>query len=177
MSQNAISENPKLTQEDAEMLGRHLADEAATQQEVLGRLVEQERLLARHDVNGLKKLLIDSDPMLARLQALTEMRLRIMSLLGKRLGVPADSVSVTRVLADVPAEHKDRLDAHAAGLRKVLGEVEKRTRRVNVLLRCASETNSALLHGILGDAAPLRPYQPDGSRAPSSGLPHFAREI
>jgi hypothetical protein len=177
MSKNALCENPEISQEDADLLGRHLAEETAAQQEVLRQLIEQERLLAKHDVTGLKRLLIDSDPMLARLQALTEVRMRILSLLGKRLGVPPESVSVTRVLASIAPPHKSRLDGNAAELRKLLGEVERRTRRVNVLLRCASETNSALLHGMLGEVAPLRPYQPDGRRAPASGLPHFAREI
>jgi FlgN protein len=174
---NATCEAPRLTQEDAELLGRHLADETAAQQEVLRQLVEQERLLARHDVNGLKRLLVDSDPVLAKLQGLTEMRMRIMSLLGKRLGIPPESVSVSRVLASIAPPHGSRLDGHAAELRKLLGEVERRTRRVNVLLRCASDTNSALLHGILGETAPLRPYRPDGQPVRATGMPHFAREI
>jgi hypothetical protein len=176
-SQTTDDPGPRLSREDAELLDRHLTDETATQQEILRQLAEQERLLAKHDVKGLKRFLVDSDPTLARLQGLTEMRMRIMSLLAKRLGVAPETVTVTRVLASVASPERDRLDGHAAELRKLLGEVERRTRRVNVLLRCASETNSALLHGILGEPAPLRPYGPGGQRGPATGLPHFAREI
>lgn len=177
MTQKAVCEVPRLSQEDADLLSRHLADETAAQKDVLSQLVEQERLLAKHDVNGLKKMLVGSDPMLARLQALTEMRMRIVSLLAKRLGLPPEAVSVTRVLESLGSSDKSRLGGTAAELRKLLGEVERRTRRVNVLLRCASDTNSAFIHGMLGETTPLRPYQQDGRRAPSSGIPHFAREL
>jgi hypothetical protein len=159
------------------MLGRHIVEETAAQREVLGKLVEQEKLLARHDVNGLKQSLMESDPILARLQALIEARMRILNLFGRRLGVPAESVSVSLVLESTGAAEKNRLNGHAAELRKLLKDVERRTRRVNVMLRYARETDHAILHALLGEQAPLRPYQPDGRRVPSSGMPHFARDI
>lgn len=167
----------KLTADDADLLGCHLAEEVQAQQEVLRRLGEQERLLVAHDVDGLHRFLLDGDPLLARLQALTEMRIRITSLLGRRLGVPAEAVSVTRVLASVTPDVRGRIEREAAALRKLLAEVERRTRRVNVLLHSAADTNQALLHALLGEQAPLRPYRADGRRTPSSGLPHFAREL
>jgi hypothetical protein len=159
------------------MFGRHLAQETEAQHEVLRRLGEQEKLLARHDVGGLERFLRDSDPILARLQGLTEMRIRILNLLGKRLGVPPESVSVTRVLERVGDPEGESLRDRAAALRKVLKEVDRRTRRVNVMLRYASDTNHALLDALLGGPAPLRTYQADGTRAPSAGIPRFAREI
>ena len=177
MNPGTLHEPMRLSTEDADLLGRHIAEEMAAQREVLQRLAEQERLLARHDVDGLKRFLRESDPILARLQGLTEARMRVMSLLGKRLGVPAESVSVSRVLESIGSAEKNRLDGDAAGLRILLKDVERRTRRVNVMLRYASETNHALLHTLLGEPAPLRPYQPDGRRVPSSGMPHFARDF
>ena len=123
------------------------------------------------------RFLVDSDPMLARLQTLTEMRMRIMSLLAKRLGLSTEACSMDRVLEAVEDDDRARLEAQAAALKKLLQAVVRHTRRVNVLLRNASETNQALLHALLGEHTPLRPYLPDGQRAPSSGLPHFSRDL
>jgi FlgN protein len=177
MSPTAICESPTLSSVDADLLERHLTHETTAQQEVLRHLGEQERLLAGHDVAGLKRLLSGSDPVLARLQEITEARIRIMEALGKGLGRPAAEVTIARVLDALEPRDRDRLGARAAEVRKLVAEVERRTRRVTVLLRCAAETNDALLHGILGGEAPLRPYQPDGRRAPSAGLSHFTREF
>jgi hypothetical protein len=172
-----VCEAPRLIPADVELLAHHLAEEIAAQQDVLRRLAHQERLLVTNDVNGLKQFLADSDPMLARLQALTEMRLRIMSLFARRLGVSVDSCTVARVLDNVDQEDRERLASAARELRSTLRDVDARTRRVNVLLRHAAETNEALLHGLLGGQAPLRTYQADGRRAPPPGLPHFARDF
>src|SRR5687767_7870038 len=160
-----VCEAPRLFSADIELLEHHLAEETSAQRELLGRLTEQQRLLVKNDVNGLKKLLAESDPMLARLQSLTEMRFRIMSLLAKRLGIPVDSCSVTRLLESVDADDGARLGKAANELRVVLKDVDRRSRRVNVLLRHASETNQALLHALLGEHTPLRLYRPDGQRA------------
>src|SRR5436190_19246395 len=116
---NAATSDRTLATEDAEMLGRHLVDEADAQQEVLKRLCEQEKLLARHDVKGLEKLLVESDPILARLQGLLQTRIRITSLIGRRLGVPPESVSVSRVLEKVAPPDRDRLSGRAAELRRL----------------------------------------------------------
>jgi hypothetical protein len=177
MIPSSTIEKTRLPAEDAEMLGRHLADEADAQQEVFRRLGEQERLLARHDVGGLERFLRESDPILARLQTLIETRIRILRLLGRRLGMPAESVTVTRVLERLDQPDRERLSGRAASLRKALKDVDRRARRVNVMLRYAADTNHALLDALLGSPSPLRPYQPDGTRAPSAGLPRFAREL
>lgn len=172
-----VCDAPQLFSADVELLEHHLAEEISAQREVLGRLTDQQQLLVKNDVNGLKRFLAESDPILARLQGLTEMRLRIMSLLAKRLGISVDSCTITRVLESVDADDRARLGKSADELRIVLKDVDRRTRRVNVLLRHASETNQALLHALLGEETPLRLYRPDGQRAPSSGLPHFARDF
>jgi flagellar biosynthesis/type III secretory pathway chaperone len=173
----SVCEISMLTSADIELLGHHLTEEISAQEDVLRRLGEQERFLVKNDVNGLKQFLAESDPMLARLQSLTEMRMRIMGLFAKRLGIPVDSCSVSRVLASIEPDDRERLSEQANVLRNLLKEVDRRTRRVNVLLRHASETNQALLHALLGEHAPLRLYSPDGKRPVTSGLPHFARDF
>jgi flagellar biosynthesis/type III secretory pathway chaperone len=172
-----VCDTSRLTAADVELLEHHLGDEISAQNEVLGRLTEQERLLVKNDVAGLKKFLAESDPLLARLQTLTEMRMRIMTLLSRRLGIQVDACTVRVVLESVDADDRQRLASSAAELHAILKNVEKRTRRVNVLLRHAAETNESLLHALLGDEAPLRLYRPDGQRTPSTGLPHFARDF
>jgi hypothetical protein len=177
MSQTATCEKRTLPAGDADMLGRHLADEASAQREVIRHLADQERLLVRNDVAGLRARLADGDPMLARLQALTVSRMAILVVLARRLGVPADDVTMDLVLDAVDAADRDHLAARTFELKKLLAEVGHRTRRVNALLRSASDTNEALLHGVLGGQAPIRTYRPDGRRGPHSGLSHFTREI
>jgi hypothetical protein len=170
-------EEAMLASADVELLEDHLGEEIAAQEVVLQRLEEQERLLVANDVPGLRAFLAGSDPVLARLQALTEMRLRIMSLLGKRLGIPVDSCTVTRVLEAAESEDRARLAGQAVKLKAILKDVSKRTRRVNVLLRHASDTTQALIHALLGGPAPVRLYGPDGQRSAPSGVPHFARDV
>jgi hypothetical protein len=166
-----------LAAEDADMLARHLADETEAQREVLRRLADQERLLARHDIRSLERNLLESDPILARLQTLMQTRIRIMTLLGKRLGVAPEAVSMSQVAARVGPEARDRLVRAAAELRKVLEDVARHTGRVNVMLRYAADTDRALLDALLGGQSPLRPYGQDGRRQASSALPRFAREF
>jgi hypothetical protein len=170
-------ETSRLSAADVELLEHHLRDEVGAQNEVLRRLAEQERLVVKNDVAGLKQFLAESDPILARLQTLTEMRLRIMSLLARRLGIPVDACSVSRVLESVDGDDREKLACAAAGLHTALKDVERRTRRVNVLLRHAAETNQALLHALLGEEAPLKLYRPDGQCTPATGVPHFAKDF
>lgn len=172
-----VCEAPRLTSADIELLEHHLGDEIATQQEVMKRLGEQEGLLVRNDVAGLKKFLAESDPMLARLQTLTQMRLRIMSLLSRRLDMTVGQCTVKHVVEAAGGDDRSTLTGLAATLKDLLKDVDRRTRRVNLLLRHAAETNDLLLHAILGDSAPARLYRPDGSRAPSVGLPHFTKVL
>jgi hypothetical protein len=166
-----------LASADVELLEDHLGEEIAAQEIVLERLAEQERLLVANDVEGLKTFLAGSDPVLARLQTLTEMRLRIMSLLGKRLGIPVDACTVSRVLEAAEPEDRTRLAGETERLKAILKDVSKRTRRVNVLLRHASETNQALIHALLGGQAPPKLYGPDGQRTQPSSVPHFSRDF
>jgi hypothetical protein len=167
----------RLTSADVALLEDHLEAEIAGQEEVLKRLAEQEALLVRNDVAGLKRFLADSDPMLARLQTLTEMRLRIMSLLSRRLGVHVDACTVADVLDAADDTDRAALAALRENLRGVLVQVDRRTRRVNALLRQAADTNEILLHAILGDSPPARVYRPDGRRVPAAGLPHFTKVL
>jgi hypothetical protein len=173
----SVCEQTRLSAADIELLAHHLSEEKAAQEEVLRGLIRQERLLVTNDAAGLRQLLVESDPTLARLQALTGMRMRIMGLIAKRLGVAAEACTLETVLEDLDGPDRARLASQAAELRKVIREVVLHTRRVNVLLRHASDTNQVLLHALLGEDAPLRPYLPDGQRAPSTGLSRFARDF
>jgi hypothetical protein len=98
-------------------------------------------------------------------------------MLGRKLGIAADDLSVSRILESVDSEDAERLARRSSELKRLLKEVAARTRRVNVLLRHAAETNRVLLHALLGETAPLRPYRPDGNPAPASGLSHFSKEL
>jgi hypothetical protein len=162
---------------DVDALGRHLDEEASAQREVLERLGEQEGLLVKNDVAGLKDHLVASDALLARLQTLTEARRRIVTALAQRIGLAVDRCSLDLILSELDEPARGEIAARASALRKAVEDVVRRTRRLTVLIRHASETNQALLHALLGDDAPLRPYLPDGRRATSSGMPHFARDF
>jgi hypothetical protein len=172
-----VCEAAMLSCADVELLEHHLSQEIAAQGEVLRGLQEQERLLVKNDVEGLRRFLAESDPLLARLQALTEMRMRIVALLAKHLGIDPSACGLRDVLEAVADADRERLSAQAARLRSKLKEVDRITRRVNVLLRHAAETNEALLHALLGGPAPLRTYGPDGQATSSGAAPRFTRDL
>lgn len=169
----------RLTSADAAQLSSYLQDEVAAQSHAFDRMTEKERLIVKQDVPGLQKFLTEAEPLLAQMEELTQRRLRIMALVGRRLGLAPDLVTMQTVIEHADDADRDELTTHTSRLRDVLQKVGRLNRRINVLIRHALDTNRALLHALFGDGSPrVRSYGAGGKPVdPVSVGPRFSREI
>ncbi len=173
------SSDSRVTSADAAQLSSYLRDELTIQDVVQQRLVEKERLIVKQDTAGLQALLAECEPVLQHLEELTQRRLRILSLIGRRLGLPAEDITMQEVIDHTDEPDRAELADLREKLRDRLQQVGRLNRRVNVLIRHALDTNRALLHVLFGERQPrARGYAASGQPVDTiSPSPHFSREL
>jgi len=139
-----------LTSTDVDLLVAYMADEEASQRDLLEKLERKEECLVRQDLDALQQCLAETEPIVARLEACTRRRVRILRAIGGRLGVDPEEIRVATLVSRAPAGDRRRLEEAREKLRDVLARIGRQNRRNHVLIKNGIEVNDALVRALFG---------------------------
>ncbi len=147
-----------MTGADVDLLISYLEEEAQVQSRLLKKLVEKEALLVKQDLDGLKQCLGQSAPIVERLEACTQRRIRILRSFGGRLGLSPEHIQISGLLDRCADEDRSGLEEARNRLRDVLVRVGNQNRRNHILIRNGIELNEALVLALFGGGETHKTY-------------------
>lgn len=151
-----------------------MEDETATQRDLLAILERQREALRRQDLKALQECLASAQPVLARAEELTRRRMRIMTALGRRIGMAADQMKLATLETLVPAEAKPAFSAARNALTEVLTAIQRMNRCNAAVVRSGLDLQRAIVHRVFGGDAEPSTYD---RRATSRQMPPVQRVL
>ncbi len=140
-----------LANADVSLLIQYLNDEIVVQSAVIDYLHKKETILIKQDAAALATVMEEGEPILQQVEELTQRRVRVLTSLGRRIGLDTDDITLSAVIAAAPEGARQELLVAQSTLKERLSNAGLRNRRISVLIRHALDVNRGLVAALFGN--------------------------